>query len=126
MQALQSDILRVAHLATIQGKPDPGRGNYRVNVAKSMTSAVGVSSTERVGLSKAVSVGTAFTLNVGASKMENVGDGSYETTGRGKFIHAGKCIDLRCGKARFLMREDGTIEIEGLHVKISADRIDLN
>ncbi len=126
MEAYDDGPLQLAYKTTIHGKPDAGRGHYKLMVAQSMTEVVGTQSNTRIGSSSTVAVGTSMQLNVGAQKNETIGDGSYETVGGGRYMHVGKEIDLRCGASRFIMKRSGEIELVGTHIKLRAKKIDLN
>jgi hypothetical protein len=65
-------------------------------------------------------------LETGADKTERTGKNSYETVGAGRYMHVKEIIDLRCGAARFVMKQNGDIEITGSHIQINGKRIDLN
>jgi hypothetical protein len=41
-------------------------------------------------------------------------------------MHVQDQIDLRCGASRLVLKSNGEIELIGTHIKLSADRIDLN
>ncbi len=126
MEAYDDGPLQLAYKTTIHGKPDAGRGHYKLMVAQSMTEVIGTQSNTRVGSSSTIAIGTSLQMNVGSQKNETVGDGSYETVGGGRYMHVGKEIDLRCGASRFIMKRSGEIELVGTHIKLRAKKIDLN
>ncbi len=118
--------LQLAYKITIPGAPDASRGHYKLIVAQSRTEAIGSQSTSRIGDSCIMAVGTEYQLNVGARKTETTGADSYETVGGGRYMHVSKEIDLRCGASRLILKSDGEIELVGTHIKLSANKIDLN
>ena len=91
-------------------RADPGRGHYRLMVAKSLNQQVGAQSTMRIGDSVTMVVGIGYHLNVGASANETIGKDHFETVGRGRYRHVKDQIDLRCGASRLVMKSNGEIE----------------
>ena len=126
LAAFDDGPLRLAYEATLPGGPDPSRGHYKLIVAQSRTEAIGTQSTTRVGDSGTLAVGTSYAVNVGSRMSVTTGTDSFETVGGGRYFHVTKEIDLRCGASRLLLKSNGEIELTGVHIKLSADNIDLN
>ena len=126
MQAFDEGPLQLAYELTVNGGPDAKRGHYRLMVAQSRMESIGTEATCRIGRAMNTTVGTAYMLEVGADKTERVNGDSYETVGAGRYMHVQDKIDLRCGQSRFIMHSDGKIEINGTHIKVNGQRIDLN
>ncbi|WP_411840211.1 type VI secretion system Vgr family protein [Paracoccus sp. ME4] len=126
LAAFDDGPLRLAYEATQKGGPDAARGHYTLIVAQSRTEAVGTQSTTRIGDSASLAVGTSYSMNVGARMSVTTGTDLFESVGGGRYFHVAKEIDLRCGASRLLLRSDGVIELTGVHIKLSADRIEMN
>ena len=126
LAAFDDGPLRLAYEATQKGGPDAARGHYTLIVAQSRTEAVGTQSTTRIGDSASLAVGTSYSMNVGARMSVTTGTDLFESVGGGRYFHVAKEIDLRCGASRLLLRSDGVIELTGVHIKLGADRIEMN
>jgi len=126
LAAFDDGPLRLAYEATQKGGPDAARGHYTLIVAQSRTEAVGTQSTTRIGDSASLAVGTSYAMNVGARMSVTTGTDLFESVGGGRYFHVAKEIDLRCGASRLLLRSDGVIELTGVHIKLGADRIEMN
>ncbi|PTV93954.1 type VI secretion system secreted protein VgrG [Rhodobacter aestuarii] len=126
MPPFDEGLLQQAYSATVPRGADPGRGHYRVMVAKSFNQQIGTQATTRVGDSASLVVGTGYHLSVGASAKETIGKDRFETIGGGRYMHVKDQIDLRCGASRLVLKSNGEIELTGAHIKLSAGRIDLN
>nr|WP_279290571.1 type VI secretion system tip protein TssI/VgrG [Rhizobium skierniewicense] len=103
-----------------------GEGNMIIGVGKNKAETVMVSSTEIVGGVKTVSVGGGYQLSVQGIENKSVLLGAYEEVGQNKSVVAGRMMEFICGKSSIRLKEDGTITIEGVHIVVNGNRIDLN
>lgn len=108
--------------------------NDRLTVKKNQSIRVNKMQMETVGLAKVVSVGLAAQESVGGLKNVTVGANYSEQTVLNRQMVAGKTIELVCGKSKFTMHKDGTIEIWGNNnlfdgsklIKINGKLVDIN
>jgi hypothetical protein len=77
-------LLQQTYDATVPRGADPGRGHYRLMVAKSLNQQIGTQATTRVGDSATMVVGTGYHLSVGATAKETIGKDRFETVGGGR------------------------------------------
>ncbi len=82
--------------------------------------AVGVTKSLAAGFSYGVSVGISMSTQVGDSISESSGGASSEDVGTTKSINAGDEVAIVCGAAKFVMKKDGSILIEGKDIVIKA------
>ena len=101
-------------------------GSQSLSVGGAHSVSVGKAATETVGLVKALSVGVAYQISVGGAMNTTVMGTQAEEVGLIKTVTVGKKFELVCGKSKITMDKDGNITIEGKHVQITADLIDLN
>jgi type VI secretion system secreted protein VgrG len=82
---------------------------------------------ENILLGKSLNIGGAYNIIVGAMKNETVVFTSSETVGQDKFstitkkytLDVGEEIILKTGSSSLVMKQDGTIELSGINVKIA-------
>ncbi|XUY28410.1 type VI secretion system tip protein TssI/VgrG [Agrobacterium sp. rho-8.1] len=121
-----SNLLGIAYSLTAKSDNLKGGGNMIVAVGRDFHTFVRSSMTMQVLNSATNAIGMSYTLTVGANKIERVHRSSFESIREGKFIHAKETFEVRCGKSKFVMRKDGTIEITGLKIDLKGNRINLN
>ncbi|UHS59556.1 type VI secretion system tip protein TssI/VgrG [Agrobacterium vaccinii] len=103
-----------------------GEGNMIIGVGKNKAETVMVSSTEIVGGVKTLSVGGGYQLSVQGIENKSVLLGAYEEVGQNKSVVAGRMMEFICGKSSIKLKEDGTVTIDGVHIVVNGNRIDLN
>lgn len=117
-------------------------GAYAVTVGAAMNEAIGAAKAEEIGAVKSVNVGLNSSENVGKTKSVDAGDNISESAGKDVSIKSGKKMSLsagddfsvqgkkkgvidiadelaiKCGKASILMKNDGTITLQGKDITI--------
>jgi len=89
---------------------------------------------EEVGLSRTSMVGTAIREVAGKAKTTHAGELVRVSSGNTISLEAadvfsavaGEVVEIVVGASSIRMSADGTIELSGKHIKLSAGRIDLN
>lgn len=102
--------------------------NQSTTVMLQQSLKVGVSASEMVGVSKSVMVGGRSSLTVGAAMsttvMGNISEStkssSSEDVSKKKTLKVGEEFSIVCGSAKFVMKKDGTILLEGKDITIKA------
>ena len=115
---------KISGLANKLGVPDVlnmGEGNMIIGVGKNKAETVMVSSTEVVGAGKATTVGGGYQLVVGGVHNQSIGIGAYEEVGHNKSTVVGKLYEVRVGKSKLLMSENGVIHISGVKITLEAE-----
>ena len=100
--------------------------NETVTVALTRTHTVGVNEAITVGAAQEVTVGAARAVTVGANQNVSIGNNRSSsigkddslTVGKNLTIDAGDQITIKTGKAKIVMKKDGTIQIEGKDISI--------
>ena len=118
---------------------------YNLNVGMTMLTNVGSSRKDTIGKTQDISVGDKYELKVGSSSSSDSGSpmamnivspsgsGSGESKGSSLTMDA-KSITWKVGKSIMVMKEDGSITVNGKlidivgseHIGIESERIDLN
>jgi len=101
-------------------------GSLNISVQNTKMETVGVNSTELVGGVKSQFVKLLSRVQVGMEYVVAVGHEHHEVVGKTRTIKAGEKITLICGDSRLEMSEDGTILLQGVRIKLAADRVDSN
>ncbi len=117
--------------------------NYAETVGVAMELTIGAAFTETVGAAKIQSIGAAKSVNVGANSSENIGSNKSVSTGgnlsvsvggshsekttkdyslnaKKVTINADEEISIVTGKASITMKKDGTFNINGKNVDLTA------
>lgn len=96
-------------------------GNDRKkNVDHDETVTIGNDRTESVGNNESISIKAKQKLDVGTERSTKVGTNDKLDVGQKLTITAGTEISLTTGAASIVLKSDGTIEISGVQLKISA------
>src|SRR5271157_1096140 len=109
-------------------------GMRAVTVGAAQTITVGAAQMISVGAAQVITVGGSETVTIGSNLKETIAKDHSETVGNNRtvsitnddglkvgkklLIDAGKEIVLKTGKASLLLKEDGTITIEGKDITI--------
>ncbi len=91
-----------------------------ITVGGARTVTVGGAMATTVGGAIATSVGGPMTIDVGGAMTESVGGNLAQSVGKKIAVDAGDEISLKTGAASIVMKKDGTIEIKGKDVLITA------
>lgn len=102
--------------------------NQSLNVGMMQDESVGIKASKNVGflnslsvgISHSVAVGVMMSTSVGDSIDETAGGSSSEKVGKKKTINAGEEVSIVCGAAKFVMKKDGSILLEGKDIVIKA------
>lgn len=79
-----------------------------------------------VGGERVEQVQASSTTSVALSQVQQVGEHLSIEAGKSVVIHAADMLELRCGNASIVLKKDGTVQIKGLHIGISANgKIDI-
>jgi type VI secretion system secreted protein VgrG len=100
--------------------------NHTESIGSSMTVNVGSNLTETVAMNYAETVGLAMELTIGAAYVVSVGAAMIETVGLSKMVHIGQSLSidagsqilLKTGAASIVMKQDGTVTIQGKDIII--------
>ncbi len=117
-------------------------GNETVTIAASKSETVAAAKAESIGAAKALSIGAAYQVSVGGAMNTSVGLIQAEEVGLSKnvlvgkkfFIKAGDELEIVVGDSSLVMKQDGTITLQGklIHasgaegVKIDGKVVDIN
>ncbi|MEF2074833.1 hypothetical protein [Consotaella aegiceratis] len=99
---------------------------YSLFVDGKKTEYISDISTEAIGIAKLETIGSHKRTQVGKDYMTTVGVNHVDIVGSKRSIKAGDTIQLIAGKSRLKLSADGTIELTGVHIKLIANKIDLN
>ncbi len=90
------------------------------NVASNQSVNIGSAQSFSIGADGSYSIGGAHTLSVAKTSDTSVGEDMSVTVGKTLSISAADEISLTCGKAKIVMKKDGTILIEGKDITQNA------
>lgn len=82
-------------------------------IASDQTVNVGAAQSFSIGADGSYSIGAAHSLSVAAASSTSVGEDMSVSVGKTLSITAADEISLVCGKAKIIMKKDGTILIDG-------------
>ena len=82
--------------------------------------SVGINETNTVGVAQQNTVGMTQTNTIGQSRETNVGEVDVLSVGKEKEINVGEELRIIVGKSSIIMKADGTIDISGVNINISA------
>ena len=71
-------------------------------------------------------MGNDFSCSVDGSFYEEVEGDRVIVSGENLEAYSGKSLILACGESLIELSQDGTIRIAGKHIKLDADRVDIN
>jgi type VI secretion system secreted protein VgrG len=80
--------------------------------------AIGAISNEAVGATKTLTVGVAYVITVGSNMVTSVGGSSAEHVESKKSVNVGEEFSIICGASKLVMKNDGTILLEGKDILI--------
>ncbi|MFO1138028.1 MAG: type VI secretion system tip protein TssI/VgrG [Paracoccus sp. (in: a-proteobacteria)] len=89
-----------------------------VTVGAAQIHAVGGDDTWSVGGNQSSEIGNDSSTSVGKSKSEEIGESLSIDAGKNVVVKAGDSITLTCGDAKFQMKKDGTIVLEGKDISV--------
>ncbi|MGR3467477.1 MAG: type VI secretion system Vgr family protein [Shimia sp.] len=103
------------------------KGNMQVFIEKNKSEIVNVASSEIVGVAKSTVVGQSFQQTVGKA-MSTLVRGRWESdVGQVQVMRVGDQITIQVGENSTLtMSKEGDIVLKGKHIRLEADKIDMN
>jgi len=90
------------------------------SVGTSESVTIGTSQTVGIGKAQSVNVGTDQSLNVGKKRTTSIGTDDALNVGKKWTVEAGDQIAFKTGDASFLMKKDGTVQIQCKDLTIKA------
>ncbi|WCR06557.1 type VI secretion system Vgr family protein [Paracoccus fistulariae] len=103
----------------------PG-GSYQLSVQRNISLTSGENMLVMAGSNRIESVAKDYSFNVGGEVTSSVTGSRREMVGNRQFIDVAREVHIRCGASTFKMDASGVISIEGKHIRMKADKIDLN
>ncbi|NHZ66757.1 type VI secretion system Vgr family protein, partial [Massilia genomosp. 1] len=97
----------------VQNETDSIGGAWTIDVAMMKTETIGLASVQNVGMARMDNVGLGYDLNVGMSMATIVGKSQITQVENSIAIVAGDELSITVGKAKLLMKSDGTIIFNG-------------
>lgn len=94
---------------------------YQTTVGGVMNTSVALMQSSQVGIQKSLLVGKGYSVNVGENVTFSVGKTRNESAGQTAIYSAGKHLELRCGKARLVLTEDGKIFLNGTRIHLEGE-----
>ena len=88
-------------------------GSWDINVARMKTETIGLASVQNVGMARMDNVGLGYDLNVGMMMATVVGKSQITHVENAISINAGDELSITVGKAKLVMKSDGTIIFNG-------------
>ena len=82
--------------------------------------SVGINETNTVGVAQQNTVGMMQTNTVGMTRTTNVGETESLSVGKQMDINVGEELRITVGKSSIVMKADGTIDISGVDINLSA------
>ena len=87
-------------------------------VGVSQSNDVGVNQTESIGSNQTITVGANHSIQIGKDQSTQIGDNQTIKIGKKLSIDAGDEISIVTGKAKLVMKKDGTIQISGKDISV--------
>lgn len=91
---------------------------YQTTVGGVMNTSVALAQSSQVGIQKSLLVGKRYDVSVGESVTFTVGKSRTENTGKVAVYSAGEHLELRCGQARLVLTQDGSIFLNGTTINL--------
>jgi len=91
-----------------------------IKVGGSQSSDVGATRSAKIGADDSTSVGGAHALSVAKGSAIEVGENSGISVGKNLIIDVKESVLIKCGDAKFMMKKDGSIGVEGKDISVKA------
>lgn len=91
---------------------------YQTTVGGVMNTSVALMQSSQVGIQKSLLVGKGYDVSVGENVTFTVGKSKTESTGKVAVYSAGEHLELRCGQARLVLTQDGSIFLNGTAINL--------
>ena len=91
---------------------------YQTTVGGVMNTSVALMQSSQVGIQKSLLVGKGYDVSVGENVTFTVGKSRRESTGKVAVYSAGEHLELRCGQARLVLTQDGSIFLNGTAISL--------
>ena len=91
---------------------------YQTTVGGVMNTSVALTQSSQVGIQKSLLVGRGYNVSVGENVTFTVGKSKTESTGKVAVYSAGEHLELRCGRARLVLTQDGKIFLNGTAINL--------
>ncbi|CBG89561.1 type VI secretion system Vgr family protein [Citrobacter rodentium] len=91
---------------------------YQTTVGGMMNTSVALMQASQVGIQKSLLVGKGYDVSVGENVTFTVGKNRQESAGRVAVYSAGEHLELRCGQARLVLTQDGSIFLNGTAINL--------
>lgn len=95
---------------------------YQTTVGGVMNTSVALLQSSQVGIQKSLLVGKGYDVSVGEKVTFTVGKSKTESTGKVAVYSAGEHLELRCGKARLVLTQDGKIFLNGTVIHLQGEQ----
>lgn len=92
--------------------------NESINVGAAQEIAVGAAQVVGVGAKQTISVGDDQKVDVGKDREVQIGEKDLLKVGKDIAIEAGKSLTIKVGKAKIVMKDDGTVQIQGKDITV--------
>jgi len=91
---------------------------YQTTVGGVMNTSVALMQSSQVGIQKSLLVGKGYDISVGENVTFAVGKNRMESAGKVAIYSAGEHLELRCGQARLVLTQDGSIFLNGTAINL--------
>ncbi|WP_054312726.1 type VI secretion system tip protein TssI/VgrG [Mesorhizobium sp. 1M-11] len=91
-----------------------------VTIGAGQTFSVGAARSASIAADDSTTVGGGHSLSVTGASSIQIGEDSSINVGKKLIITAGDEILIKCGSAKFMMKKDGTIALEGKDISVKA------
>ncbi|BCH33443.1 type IV secretion protein Rhs [Mesorhizobium sp. L-8-10] len=92
--------------------------NQSFKVGSAQSSDIGAARSAKIGADDTTTIGGMHTLSIAKASAVKIGEDSTVKVGKNLVIDATDSILIKCGSAKFMMKKDGTIAIEGKDISI--------